>query len=113
MEHPHKEPVYINLLTENLGGGGMTDALAPELVSPLVSYLVSPSCELTHEIFSVGGGRISRVFLGATPGWSAGAGTRFQPEDVAANLDAIMSTEGYIIPGSVGEESRAGRERFS
>ncbi|MEA3020297.1 MAG: hypothetical protein QOI47_1821 [Actinomycetota bacterium] len=96
-------PVAKSRLTESLGVG---DALAPELVSPLVAYLVSPGCELTHEIFSAGGGRIGRVFLGATQGWFAGAGVQFSPEDVATNIATIMDTDGFVIPKAAGEESR-------
>src|ERR1035437_5344821 len=65
--------------------GPLADSLQPELVTPLVAYLASERCTLTHEISSVGGGRIARVFLGLTSGWMAGKGNRFTPEDVAAH----------------------------
>ena len=42
----------------------MADALDPNFVTPLVAYLVSEECELTHEIFDVGGGRYARIFVG-------------------------------------------------
>jgi len=72
-----------------------------------VTYLVSQECELTHEIFSVGGGRIARVFLGLTPGWFAGKDVAFTAEDVAANIDQIRDTGGFVVPGSVMEETMA------
>ena len=84
--------------------GPVGEAMRPEAVSPLVVYLSSPGCTLTHEVFSVGGGRVARVFLGATPGWFAGKGKDFTAEDVALHLDEIMDTEGFVIPGSVVEE---------
>jgi NAD(P)-dependent dehydrogenase (short-subunit alcohol dehydrogenase family) len=104
-------PIAKSRLTENLGPMG--EALRPELVSPLVAYLVSDECELTHETFSVGGGRIARVFLGLGPGWFGGNETDFTAEDVEANLDEIRSTEGYTIPGNLGEETMAVLQRIS
>jgi NAD(P)-dependent dehydrogenase (short-subunit alcohol dehydrogenase family) len=96
-------PIAKSRLTESLLGP-LADALQPELVSPLVVYLTSPQCNVTHEIFSVGGGRIARVFLGLGPGWFAGKNVQFTPDDVAAHIDEIRSTDGFTIPGSVGDE---------
>ena len=99
-------PIAKSRLTEDLLGP-MADALQPELVTPLVAYLVSPTCDITHEIFSVGGGRIARVFLGLTPGWFAGKGNTFTPEDVAANIEQIRDASEFVIPTSVMEETMA------
>ena len=96
-------PIAKSRLTEKLLGP-LADVLQPETVSPLVVYLVSPQCSITHEIFSVGGGRIARVFLGLGPGWFAGKNTSFTPDDVAAHIDEIRSTEGFTVPGAVGDE---------
>jgi NAD(P)-dependent dehydrogenase (short-subunit alcohol dehydrogenase family) len=95
-------PMAKSRLTEGLGVG---DLFAPEYVSPLVAYLVSPDCSVTHEVFSVGGGRVARVFIGAVQGWFAGKETAFSPEDVAAAWDQVMDTDGFIIPTNVGDES--------
>src|SRR4051794_684438 len=97
-------PIAKSRLTEDLLGP-LADALAPELVSPLVAYLTSPSCTISHEIFSVGGGKIARVFLGLTPGWFAGKGNTYTPEDVAANIEQIRDTTGFTIPANLGEET--------
>ncbi len=99
-------PIAKSRLTEDLLGP-LADALQPELVTPLVAYLVSPSCSITHEIYSVGGGRIARVFLGLTPGWFAGKGNVFTPEDVGANIDQIRDPADHVIPDSVMEETMA------
>jgi NAD(P)-dependent dehydrogenase (short-subunit alcohol dehydrogenase family) len=96
-------PIAKSRLTESLLGP-LADVLQPEQVAPLVAYLVSPDCGITHEIFSVGGGRIARVFLGLTPGWFAGKDVSFTPDDVAAHIDEIRSPDNYIIPGGVSEE---------
>lgn len=71
---------------------------------PIALYLVSSDCELTHEVFSVGGGRFARVFVGLTQGWFAGKGSRPSVEDVAAHLDEIRDEDGYVIPGQAGGE---------
>jgi NAD(P)-dependent dehydrogenase (short-subunit alcohol dehydrogenase family) len=104
-------PIAKSRLTENLGP--MSDALAPELVSPLVAFLVSRDCGISHEIFSVGGGRIASVFLGVSDGWFAGPGAAFSPDDVRENIDTIRNLETYIIPLSVGEETMALFSKFS
>ena len=96
-------PIAKSRLTEALGPMG--DVFAPEYVSPLVAYLVSPQCTVTHEVFSVGGGRVARVFIGAAQGWFAGKETSFTPEDVAGAWDQVMDPEGFIIPANAGEET--------
>ncbi|MFO0945736.1 MAG: SDR family oxidoreductase [Planctomycetota bacterium] len=83
--------------------GPMADVLDPKLVTPMVVYLVSEQCTLTHEIFSAGGGRFARAFVGLTPGWFAGT-TPPAPEAVAEHLNQIMDTQGFTIPTSAGEE---------
>jgi NAD(P)-dependent dehydrogenase (short-subunit alcohol dehydrogenase family) len=96
-------PIARTRLTENLLGP-LADSLAPEQVSPLVAYLVSEECTVTHEIFSVGGGRVARVFVGLAPGWFAGKGNEFSPEDVKDNFETVRATDGFTIPGGVGDE---------
>ena len=58
------------------------------------------------ELFSVGGGRYSRVFVGLVPGWNAGAETAVTAEDIAANLDAIRDQSDYIVPERIADEMR-------
>jgi NAD(P)-dependent dehydrogenase (short-subunit alcohol dehydrogenase family) len=85
----------------------MADVLVPEAVSGLVAYLCSEQCELTHEIFSVGGGRIARVFVGVNNGWIAGKGAVPSPEEVAAHLDEIRATDEFIVPAQATDEMAA------
>lgn len=87
--------------------GPLASKLHPSQVSGLVAYLCSEDSTLTHEIFSVGGGRIARVFVGLTPGWFGGSGAVPTPEDVRDNLDEIRDTTGYIIPGNAADELTA------
>ena len=87
--------------------GPIAEQLHPETVTPLVMYLCSEASEITHEVYSVGGGRFARVFVGLVPGWVAGKGKVVSAEDVAANIDRIRSPEGYTIPTSIADEMRA------
>lgn len=96
-------PMATTRLTESILGP-LADSLVPEQVSPLVAFLASERCDLTHEIFSVGGGRYGRIFLGLVPGWFAGKGAVPSPEDVGEHMDEILDMAGYVVPGSVTEE---------
>jgi NADP-dependent 3-hydroxy acid dehydrogenase YdfG len=93
-------------LTEQLLGP-VADALDPNFITPLETYLCSEDCELTHEIFDIGGGRYARIFIGLGDGWTAPKDTIPSPEDIAANLGQIRSTEGYTIPDSIAGETQA------
>jgi hypothetical protein len=85
----------------------MADALDPNFVTPLVTYLSSDKCELTHEIFDVGGGKYSRVFIALAKGWTAPGGKPPKAEDILDHIDVIRDEEGYIVPTSIADETRA------
>lgn len=96
-------PIAKTRMTEQLLGP-LADQVLPEHVTPLVAYLVSEQCEITHEIFSVGGGRFARIFVGLAPGWYSGKGKFAAPEDIRDHIDQIRNPEGYIIPSNIGDE---------
>jgi NAD(P)-dependent dehydrogenase (short-subunit alcohol dehydrogenase family) len=99
-------PIAKTRLTESLLGP-LADKLAPEYVTPLVAYLVSEQCELTHEIFDVGGGRYARIFVGMGPGWTNESGEVPTVEELAANFEKVRSTDGFTIPESIADETKA------
>jgi NAD(P)-dependent dehydrogenase (short-subunit alcohol dehydrogenase family) len=99
-------PIATTRLTEQLFGA-MAQKLSPDCVTPLSVYLVSEQCELTHEIFDVGGGRYARIFIGMTPGWVKGAGQPATVEEIAAHLGEIRDTSKYVIPSGIGDEMKA------
>jgi NAD(P)-dependent dehydrogenase (short-subunit alcohol dehydrogenase family) len=99
-------PIATTRLTEQLFGA-MAQKLSPDCVTPLSVYLVSEQCELTHEIFDVGGGRYARIFIGMTPGWVKGAGQPATVEEIAAHLGEIRYTSKYVIPSGIGDEMKA------
>jgi NAD(P)-dependent dehydrogenase (short-subunit alcohol dehydrogenase family) len=99
-------PLARTRLTEDLLGP-FGEKLKPEQISGLVAYLVSEECTLSHEVFSVGGGRIARVFVGLVPGWFKGVDEVPTPEEVREHIDEISSTEGFTIPRSAQDELMA------
>jgi hypothetical protein len=84
--------------------GPLGQFLDPGLVSPLVVALLDPGCTVNREVISVGAGRYARVFTGLTPGWTADRGTIPSPEDIEANLAAIMDLTGFVIPERANDE---------
>ena len=96
-------------MTEQLLGP-MAEHLDASFVTPLVVYLSSEACELTHEIFDVGGGRYARIFLGLAPGWVSPKGDAPSAEDIDANIGAIRAPEGFTIPESIADEMKAAME---
>ncbi|OUC99460.1 SDR family oxidoreductase [Streptosporangium minutum] len=91
----------------------MTEALLPaefeakftaERVSALVAFLAHESCETSGEVFSVGGGRIARVFVAEGPGWRQDDHT---VEDIRDNWEAIMAEQPYLTPTTLGQQASA------
>ena len=99
-------PIAKTRLTEQLLGG-LADALDPGFVTPLVVYLCSEKCELTHEIFDVGGGRYARIFVGMAKGWIAPKGKKPTADDIFDHIDVIRDTNDYTVPQSIADETRA------
>lgn len=75
--------------------------LRPDLVAPVVLYLAHRRCELSGEVISAAFGRVSRVFIGSTPGWF---NRDLTPEDVEANLDTILSDDNLCYPRNLNDE---------
>jgi NAD(P)-dependent dehydrogenase (short-subunit alcohol dehydrogenase family) len=94
-------PLALTRMTENIMGP-LADKLAPEFVSPLVTYLAHESCEATGRVFSVGGGRVAEVFIGETQGFHS---PTLSPEDVRDQWGKITNRDGYGVPANLGEET--------
>jgi len=105
-------PIANTRLTKELLGA-LAESLEPEQVTPLVCYLVSEESDITHEIYSVGGGKFSRIFVGLVPGWAAGKGAKPSVEEVRDHIDVIRNQEGYSVPSSIGDEMKALMESFN
>lgn len=96
-------PMALTRLTEDLLGP-LGALLAPEMVTPLVTYLVSEQCTETHQVYSAGGGHFARVFVGLTPGWTAPPGG-VSADDVARHWAAITAGDTHSVPLSATEEA--------
>ena len=102
-------PVARTRMTEELLGP-LAERLDPSLVSPVVAWLAHEDCAVTGEIYSVGGGRVARFFIGMTTGY-------FNPkltlEDVRDNFDQIRNEDGYTIPSGPNDEFTAMMKAFT
>lgn len=88
-------PIARTRMTEDIMGeaGKVMD---PELVTPVVVYLAHRDCTRTAHIYSVGAGKVSRVFIGVTAGIED---TDLTPESVAEAIDQIDDSTSFTIRG--------------
>jgi len=78
----------------------METCLRPELVSPLVMWLLHDSTTVTGGVWEAVGGRVARVFTGGPEGlWDIA----LTPESVAANIDAIDDASGVTYRAGMDE----------
>ena len=97
-------PIARTRMTEDILGP-FAELVAPEKVTPLVVYLCSEACQTTHGIFTVGGGRYARVFVGTNNGWFSGPDGVPSVEEISDHLDEITDLSNYIVPSNVNEET--------
>jgi NAD(P)-dependent dehydrogenase (short-subunit alcohol dehydrogenase family) len=93
-------PVAKTRMTEDILGP-VADRLLPGLVTPVVAFLAHESCPVSGELYSVGGGRVARVFLGVTRGV---VDTELTAEIVRDRFDEIRDEAGYEVPANLNEE---------
>jgi NAD(P)-dependent dehydrogenase (short-subunit alcohol dehydrogenase family) len=96
-------PTARTRMTEDILGP-FADMFDPHQVMPMVVYLCSEQNEYTHEVFSVGGGRYARVFIGTNTGWFAGQGVVPTVEQLAEHLDEVRDISEYTVPGNNNDE---------
>jgi len=70
----------------------------PSFVAPMVAYLASELCTTSQNMYSVLGGKYSRLFVGATRGWYVPGGEAPGPDDIVAHLAEIDDRGAYDIP---------------
>ena len=95
-------PLALTRMTESLFSGAMAEKLQPGLISPIVAYLAHEDCPVSGEVYSVGGGRVARVFIAETEGYH---NANLTMEDVRDNFAQIRNEEGYKVPANIGEET--------
>ena len=99
-------PVAKTRMTEDLLGP-VADKLWPETVTPVVVYLAHEDVPVTGEVYSVGGGRVARVFTAVTPGI---ADPKLTAEGVRDSFAQIRDESGYKVPANLTEELLLGLE---
>ena len=102
---------YSRMVTETVGDQDelgdevpFLRAIEPELVVPMVVFLVSRACTLTHQSYSACAGRFARVFVGLGEGWIASPDTPPTAEAIEAHLAEVAATEPFMIPSSIFDE---------
>ena len=101
---------YSRMVTETVGGDEVAkqmpflEMIDPKLVVPIVVFLASRACELTHQNYSTGAGHYARVFVGLGEGWTAAPGSQPTAEDIAANIGKLSATQPFTVPSSIYEE---------
>ncbi len=95
-------PLARTRMTQDLLGEALAPQLDPELVSPVVAWLVHEDVPVTGEVFTVGGGRVARFFIGMTPGYF---NRQLTLEDVRDHFAEIRAEAGYTVPSAPGDES--------
>ena len=108
---------YSRMVSETIGApaeppsDGFLAAIAPEHVVPVVVYLASRACELTHHNVSAAAGRYAAVFVGLADGWFGERGRLATAEDIADHVAEIVAAESFSVPMSIFDEVTAICER--
>jgi NAD(P)-dependent dehydrogenase (short-subunit alcohol dehydrogenase family) len=84
--------------------GSLLAVSTTDTVSPLVVFLASRDCTVTHRNFSACAGRYARAFVGCAEGWVADGGSTATADDLLAHFDQIDATDPYIVPNSLVDE---------
>ncbi|MHB1534425.1 MAG: SDR family oxidoreductase [Acidimicrobiales bacterium] len=93
-------PLARTRMTEELMGDAAA-RLDPELVSPVVAWLAHEDVPVSGEVYTVGGGRVARFFIGMTPGYYH---PKLTLEDVRDHFAQIRDESGYLVPASPADE---------
>jgi NAD(P)-dependent dehydrogenase (short-subunit alcohol dehydrogenase family) len=96
-------PIARTRMTEELLGP-LASLVDPDLVTPMVVYLCSEQNRYTHEVFSAGGGRFARFFIGSSRGWRTPSGTVPTVEDLASHIDEVRDLSGFDLLLSASDE---------
>ncbi len=82
------------------------DSFDPGAVSPVVAYFASSECATNGDVWSVGGGQVSRIFIALSDGYFKHPEREgiLTLEDIEENIDVIRSEDGYIVPFSGQDE---------
>ena len=91
-------PIAGSRMTETVLPKELIDALRPEYVTPLVTYLCHESCEETGGLFEVGGGFMAKLRWQRAAGATFRLGRAITPEGIQARWKQVVGFEGERPP---------------
>jgi len=111
---------YTRMVTETIGDeapqlrdeSAFLQAIEPELVVPIVVFLASNACDVTHQNYSTCAGRFARAFVGLGEGCLSPPGSTPTAEDIATHWDEVSATDPYTVPMSIFDEIAAVSQRL-
>jgi len=111
---------FSRMVTDTVGGDAdelreqseFLRAIDPELVVPIVSFLASSACDVSHHVYSAFAGRFARVFVGLSEGWAADRDEAPTAEQVLERFSEIDSMESFTVPMSIFDEVQQTCERL-
>lgn len=74
------------------------EGMKPEFVAALACYMASRQCERSQHMYSVLGGKYSRLFVGLTEGWYSPGPDAPSCDDIMAQIDRIDDRSRYDVP---------------
>jgi 3-hydroxyacyl-CoA dehydrogenase/3a,7a,12a-trihydroxy-5b-cholest-24-enoyl-CoA hydratase len=98
-------PIAGSRLTETVLPQDLVDALKPEYVSPLVTWLCHEECEENGGLFEVGGGFYSKLRWQRTQGDTVRLGRDVTPERVKKQWQVITSFDDVTYPATIMEST--------
>ncbi|ATI80672.1 SDR family NAD(P)-dependent oxidoreductase [Sphingobium yanoikuyae] len=74
------------------------EGMKPEFVAALACYMASLQCDRSQHMYSVLGGKYSRLFVGLTQGWYSPGADAPSAEDILAHIAEIDDRSRYDVP---------------
>lgn len=74
------------------------EGMDPSFVAAMACYMASSACATSQNMYSVLGGKYSRIFAGLTRGWYQPGAVAPSAEDIAAHIAEIDDRSVYAVP---------------
>lgn len=74
------------------------EGMKPDFVAALACYMASRQCDRSQHMYSVLGGKYSRLFVGLTRGWYSPGPDAPNCDDIAAHIGEIDDRAVYDVP---------------
>jgi 3-hydroxyacyl-CoA dehydrogenase/3a,7a,12a-trihydroxy-5b-cholest-24-enoyl-CoA hydratase len=102
-------PIAVSRMTESIMPENVHDMIRADLVSPLVVYLCSESCDANGEVYEVGAGGFWRLETVRGSGWATNpaGGKEVSVEEVADHWAAINDMDGASVIRAIGDSTMA------